>query len=73
MVQGAYIQNVTMNISIRCTNLDAWKIQSKLMSLLASVKGKLFRITIPDRGCSSFIYCKAWIHESESVKLKVFG
>ena len=27
-----------------------------------------FRITIPIRGCSSFIWCKAWRHESESVK-----
>ena len=27
-----------------------------------------FHITIPIRGCSSFICCKAWRHESESVK-----
>ena len=27
-----------------------------------------FRITIPIMGCSSFIHCKAWRHERESVK-----
>ena len=28
-----------------------------------------FRIAIPIKGCSSFIYNKAWRHESESVKI----
>ena len=35
---------------------------------LAIFKKTHFRITIPIRGCSSFIWCKAWRHESESVK-----
>ena len=36
--------------------------------LLAIFKTTHFRITIPINGCSSFIYTKAWKHESESVK-----
>ena len=39
------------------------------MSLLAIFKKTHFRIAIPIKGCSSFIYNKAWIHESESVKI----
>ena len=39
------------------------------MPLLATFKRTLFRITIPIKGCSSFIYCKAWRHESEPVKI----
>ena len=38
------------------------------MSLLALFKKTHFRITIPVKGCSSFVYNKAWRHESESVK-----
>ena len=43
--------------------------QQKVMSLLAKLKNTHFRITIPIKGCPSFIYCKAWRHESESVKI----
>ena len=32
------------------------------------IKETHFRITIPIKGCSSFIDCKAWRHERESVK-----
>ena len=39
------------------------------MSLLAIFKKTHFRIAIPIKGCSSFIYNKAWKHESESVKI----
>ena len=42
--------------------------QQKIMSLLAIFKKTHFRITIPIKGCFSFIYSKAWRHESESVK-----
>ena len=42
--------------------------QQKIMSLLAIFKKTHFRITIPIKGCSNFIYNKAWRHESESVK-----
>ena len=38
------------------------------MSLLAIFKKTHFRIAIPIKGCSSFIYNNAWRHESESVK-----
>ena len=38
------------------------------MSFLAKFKKSHFRITIPIKGCSSFIDCKARRHESESVK-----
>ena len=39
------------------------------MVLLAIFKKTHFRITIPIKGCSSFIYNKAWRHERESVKI----
>ena len=39
------------------------------MCLLAKLKKTHFRITIPIKGCSSFIYCKTWRHESESEKI----
>ena len=42
--------------------------QQKTMSFLAIFKKTHFRITIPIRGCSSFMWCKAWRHESEYVK-----
>ena len=38
------------------------------MFLLAKFKKTHFRITIPIKGCSRFIYCKTWIYEIESVK-----
>ena len=38
------------------------------MSLLAIFKKTHFRIAIPIRGRSTFIYNTAWRHESESVK-----
>ena len=38
------------------------------MSLLAIFKKTHFRITITIKGCSSFIYNKAWRNESEPVK-----
>ena len=39
------------------------------MSLLAIFNNTHFRITVPVKGCSSFIYNKAWRHESESLKI----
>ena len=36
--------------------------------VFAKFKKTHFRITIPINGCSSFIDCNAWRHESESVK-----
>ena len=42
--------------------------QQKIISFLAKFKNAHFRNTIPIKGCSSFIDCKAWRHESESVK-----
>ena len=40
------------------------------MSLLTIFKKTHFRITIPIKGCSSFIYkAKAWRREGESVKI----
>ena len=42
---------------------------TKIMSLLPIFKNSHFRIIIPIKGCSSFIYNKAWRHESESVKI----
>ena len=42
--------------------------QPKTMYFWAIFKKTHFRITISMRGCSSFIWCKAWRHESESVK-----
>ena len=39
------------------------------MPLLTKFKKTHFHITIPIKGYSSFIYCKAWIHESDSVKI----
>ena len=42
--------------------------QQKTMSFLAIFKKTHFRITIPISACSSFMWCKAWRHESESVK-----
>ena len=42
--------------------------QHKIMSLLAIFKKTHFCITIPINGYSSYINCKAWRHESESVK-----
>ena len=44
-------------------------IQHKIMFFLAIFKKTQFRITIPIKVCSSFIYNKAWRHESESVKI----
>ena len=41
--------------------------QQTMMSLLSNLKKTHFRITIPIKGCSSFIDCKVWRHESESV------
>ena len=38
------------------------------MTLLAIFKKTHIRITIPIKGCSSFIYNTAWRHEGESVK-----
>ena len=43
--------------------------EQKIMSLLAVFKKTHFRIVIPIKGCSSFIYIRAWRHESESVKI----
>ena len=43
--------------------------QHKVMSVLATFKKTHLRITIPIKGCSSFMDCKAWRHESESVKI----
>ena len=45
--------------------------QHKIMFLLAIFKKTHFRIAIPIKGCSSFsfIYNRAWRHESESVKI----
>ena len=44
--------------------------QHKVMSILATFKKTdSLRITIPIKGCSSFMDCKAWSHESESVKI----
>ena len=43
--------------------------QQKIMSLLAKFKKSHFRI----KGCSSFIYCKAWRDESESNFFNIFG
>ena len=43
--------------------------QHKIMSLLAIFKKTHIRITIPIKGCSSFVYNKAWRHESESEKI----
>ena len=42
--------------------------QHKIMSLLSNFLNTHFRITIPIKGSSCFIHCKAWRHESESVK-----
>ena len=42
--------------------------QHKIMSL-ANVKKTHSRFTIPIKGCFSFICCKPWRHESESVKI----
>ena len=39
------------------------------MSLLVIFKKTHFRNISPIKGCSSFIYYKAWRHESESVKI----
>ena len=39
------------------------------MFLLAIFKKTHFRIAIPIKGCSSFIYNRAWRHESESVNI----
>ena len=41
--------------------------QQKIMSLLSTFKKTHFRI-IPIKGCSSFIDCEVWRHESECVK-----
>ena len=43
--------------------------QQKRMSLLAIFKKTHFCIAIPIKGCSSFIYNRAWRHESEYVKI----
>ena len=47
------------------TNMAAYP--TKTMSFWAKYKKTHFCITIPIRGCSSFIDCKAWRHESESL------
>ena len=39
------------------------------MFLMAIFKKTHFRIAIPIKGCSSFIYNRAWRHENESVKI----
>ena len=48
---------------------NAMGTHKKIMFILAKVKKTHFRIAIPIKGCSSFIHCKAWQPESESVKL----
>ena len=54
------------SLSLMPTLLDT---QQKVITLLAKFKKIHFRITIPIKECSSFIYCKAVRHESESVKI----
>ena len=54
---------------VRCVMPTWLGIHQKVMSLLATFKNTHFRITIPIKGCSSFICCKAWRHDSESVKI----
>ena len=37
--------------------------------LMTKCKMSHFRITIPIKGCSSFMHCKAWRHVCESVDI----
>ena len=65
------LADTMFKISIGHTNLgrEATPVPNKkIISLLAKFKQTRIRIAIPIKGCSSFIDCKAWRHESESVK-----
>ena len=44
-------------------------IQQKIISLLTKFEKILSYTIIPIKGCSNFIYCKAWRHESEYIKI----
>ena len=49
--------------------MPTWLGTQQKLSLLTKFKKTHFCITIPIKGCCSFIYYKVWIYESESVKL----
>ena len=69
MARGKSKADMAAEFAFSLPLMPTWLlIQQKIMYFLAQFKKTHFRITIPIKGCSSFIDCKAWRHESESVK-----